>query len=557
MAESQIILLPKVDYFKWVRAAQKYALTFGVNITPEPIKTAGSEIVTVAIPENGYPDEGDITIWIKARYPNTIVDAIFARSPEELQTILEQRAARNARFGEEDLTPRSKALPKYRLDRLYLFWPTDYETITQRFAANPEIYAKWGLHGHEGIDIRAPKNARVYACAPGEVVMVEIDPGAHAYGRHVRIRHEGGYKTVYGHLGEITVVVGQQVNPRDVIGFSDPDVSFLHLSLKKEGVTEQGLSNYPGDIIDPTPFLVFPHQEAEVCETLGLDLEPLGDQNYPWTRPCLVGLNGRIGGTMQEVDLSILRTAKIEAIKLPVQTPDSTLSQLRQLVPDLFIMARLSPPEDRVALHPSIWLQAMSQEVLRLYNQGVRYFEILESPNLNLYGLGKEWFSGSGFASWWLKVSNGLREVAPEGRFGFPGLSPGQQISGQRMDAKVFLDQADPALLEADWIGVNCFWMDASEMDMADHGRLYKYYRERFPDKLLFITEFGNVNQLSDPYGKGREYVDYYHSLRNEPGIGAAYAQVISSASGYDSLVWRTEDGKLNNIPTVVGKRKS
>jgi hypothetical protein len=124
------------------------------------------------------------------------------------------------------------------------------------------------------------------------------------------------------------------------------------------------------------------------------------------------------------------------------------------------------------------------------------------------------------------------------------------------MDARVFLDQADDALLAADWVGVNCFWSTETEMQADDGGRFYRYYRQRFPEKLLFITEFGDVNQRTGPHVKGQEYVSYYQSLRQETGIGAAFAQVLSAASGYASLAWRDEDGVLNKIPFLVGKRQ-
>ena len=261
MTESHILLLPRMNYFKWVRAAQKYALSFGVNITPDPLKTGTKKVVTVVVPEDGYPTEGDIIIWIKARFAETAVDAIIADTPDELKRILDRRVANNQRYGGEERVGTQDVLPRYPLDRLYLFWPTDYATISQRFAANPEIYGKFGLPGHEGVDIRAPMNTNVYACADGEVFYVETNPEKHAYGKHIRIRHENGFKTVYGHLAEVLVSIGQQVKPRELIGKADSTGnstgSHLHLSLKKEGATKKGDTNFKGDIIDPTPYLVY------------------------------------------------------------------------------------------------------------------------------------------------------------------------------------------------------------------------------------------------------------------------------------------------------------
>lgn len=560
MADSHILLVPKVNYFKWVRAAQKYALSFGMMITPDPEKAGDHDAVTVVVSGDGYPEEGDILLWLKTRYPKTMIDALPVADAEELEASLHQRVETNRRFGGEFHTETQDVLPKYPPNRLYLFWPTDYGTISQRFGANPEIYGKWGLPGHEGLDIRAPLNSKIYACADGEVSHVEQKPDADAYGRQVRINHGNGYKTVYAHLSEVDVSVGQQVKAKELIGRAgstgNSTGSYLHLTLKKIGATKKGETNFNGDIIDPTPFLVYPHQEEEVFSTLDLSLPMIEQSTFPWAQPCLVGVNARFDGTMQQVDFSVLKTAGIEAVKLPQHTPESTISQLGQINPEIFIMARIAHNPGEVSITADQWLTEMGPEVSRLYKLGLRYFEIQQSPNLSICGWNHSWSAGSDFGAFWLRVSAGLREIAPEARFGFPGLSPGKQVPGQRMDAKVFLDGADAALLAADWVGVNCFWSGESEMKSIEGGAFYKYYRERYPDKLLFITEFGNVNQLTKPHVKGQEYVQYYQSLRDQPGIGAAFAEVISASTGFNSLTWRAEDGSINKIPYLVGKRQ-
>src|SRR3989304_1597139 len=58
-----------------------------------------------------------------------------------------------------------------------LRWPTDYHVITQDFGANPEIHHHRNLPGHEGLDIRAPVNSKVYACADGIVESIQIHDG--------------------------------------------------------------------------------------------------------------------------------------------------------------------------------------------------------------------------------------------------------------------------------------------------------------------------------------------------------------------------------------------
>jgi hypothetical protein len=136
-------------------------------------------------------------------------------------------------------------------------WPTEFRVITQHFAANPRNYAQFGLPGHDGIDLRAPTGSKVFAVAPGEVFRVHSRPTGHNYGIHVRIMHQDGYKTIYGHLQKVFVRTGQIVEAGTVLGLADNTGnsygSHLHLTLKKVGAQ---VGDWPYNIIDPTPFLL-------------------------------------------------------------------------------------------------------------------------------------------------------------------------------------------------------------------------------------------------------------------------------------------------------------
>ncbi|HSG19006.1 MAG TPA: peptidoglycan DD-metalloendopeptidase family protein [Anaerolineae bacterium] len=136
-------------------------------------------------------------------------------------------------------------------------WPTEYRVITQHFAANPRNYAQFGLPGHDGIDLRAPTGSKVFCVAPGEVFRVHNKPTGHNYGIHVRVAHQDGYKTIYGHLQKALVRTGQIVEAGTVLGLADnTGNSFgphLHLTLKKIGAK---VGRWPYNIIDPTPFLL-------------------------------------------------------------------------------------------------------------------------------------------------------------------------------------------------------------------------------------------------------------------------------------------------------------
>lgn len=561
MGKTHILLLPRSDYFKWVRAAQKYALHFGVGITPDPAKVGEKDVVTIALPPNGYPQEGDIALWLEQHFPDVQLDVIEVDTPDSFAELMAERVTKDRPYmslaggkSGQDVVGR---IPK---DRLYLFWPTDYPTILQPFGANPELYVPYGLPGHEGVDIRAPYRTNIYACADGEVYLVEDGHNEHNYGKQVRIRHPQGYRTIYAHLDEVLVSVGDQVKARHLIGRADSTGNstgnHLHLTLKKDHASANGETDYPLDIIDPTPYLVYKHQEAGVLVALGLSAETGTLESYPWTQPCLIGVNGREGGSMQEVDFSALEQARIEAVQISAQTPSSTIARLRQINPDMFLLAGMQAAQTNAVLTPQAWVDELHSAFHNFYNLGIRYFQIHQMPNLQQFGWRKSWTSGESFGNWWLRVVALLKAEFPEARLGFPGVSGGGHVPGQRLDAEVFLDGADRAMFRADWIGVNCYWSSEAEMNTPSHGKFYTLLRERYPNKLLFITGFGNINAFTNPIVKGREYVKYYQQLRTTPGVGAAFAQLISSSGGYPALVWRTEDGAPTAIVSQVGGRE-
>jgi hypothetical protein len=142
-------------------------------------------------------------------------------------------------------------------DQFRLRWPVAKHTVNQFFGENPDFYKPFGLAGHEGLDLFAPMNADIFAAAAGEVYEVGHPPD-HPYGLHVRIKHQVSgktYRTIYAHLAQTFVSVGQQVQAGERIGLADNTGnsfgSHLHLTLKIDGAQTPG---YPAGIVDPWPF---------------------------------------------------------------------------------------------------------------------------------------------------------------------------------------------------------------------------------------------------------------------------------------------------------------
>ena len=95
--------------------------------------------------------------------------------------------------------------------------PTDAARISSGFGRrrHPVLgYTKI----HRGVDFAAPPGTPIYAAGDG---VVEKAGWAGGYGKYVRIRHNGAYKSAYAHMRQIArgVKVGVRVKQRQIIGY--------------------------------------------------------------------------------------------------------------------------------------------------------------------------------------------------------------------------------------------------------------------------------------------------------------------------------------------------
>ncbi len=542
--EFQIVLLPRQDYWNWVGTCRDYVLTFGANITPDP-ETAGRymeprQVVTFPLVPDGYPEVGDIQAWFAAHHPAVRLDPIDAPTAEALQAELKKRIQENDRYG--------RASRPFKLQ-----WPTDFPVITQKFGANPRIYRRWNLPGHEGVDIRAYTNSNVYACADGTVYEIWPHAWGHPYGIHVRLQHVDGYRTIYAHLKKILVSVGETVKAGQLIAKSDSTGNstgpHLHLTLKRDGATERGETTYPRDILDPTPFLVWPEKPGAKGGAQAPEFD------WPAGR-CLLGAVGRVGGRLQEADLAAIAQARLEALMIAQDESPETIERLHRLHPSLFLMARLTTIFAADPVSPAGFVEAVKPDLARLSRLGLRHFEVHGSPNLQIEGWRRSWATGADFAAWFQEVVDRLRQDFPDCKFGFPGLAPGSRVSGQRADALAFLDEAEEAAACADWVGLQCYWSTPAESVSLQGGLLAQEYRIRFPDRLLFVTEFANLSTSASDQQKAAEYLGFLRRLQEIPGVAAAFAFALSSDDGHQDIVWRRQGRAEAPLAALLGARR-
>ncbi len=538
--EHQVILLPRENYWTWVRSCSEYVLRYGPNLTQDPQTAAQymapAQVITFPVVPGGYPEYSQLDEWFYSQHPGVRLDPISADTAKGLQEEFALRIADEDRYGQKRKS-------------FYLLWPTDYSFITQKYGANPHIYSRFGMPGHEGVDIRALNNTNVYCCADGVVYRVhhDSDPRVHAYGKHVRVRHKDGYKTVYGHLARPLVRVGQELKAGELLGKANSTGastgSHLHLTLKRDGATDRGETNFPKDIIDPTPFLIWPAQKKS------FDTSRLNHKK------CLLGAHARVGEPLQDEDLDLIRLARLEAVKLELDESLETIERIRALNPAMLIVVRVTAEFSSEAISAERYFASIESNFGRLYRSGIRYFELHCNPNLQNSGWRRSWRDGFEFSQWFTEVAQLVKTRFPDAKVGFPGLSPGKLVPGWRADDAQFLNEAESAIQFADWVGVNCYWTDQASLRDRNKGRVFEVYRDRFPDKLLMITEFCNPIQGVADHTKARQYLEFYRMVRSQPGIAAAFAFTLSADRGHDAIVWRSETSDGSEFAKLIGNR--
>jgi murein DD-endopeptidase MepM/ murein hydrolase activator NlpD len=95
--------------------------------------------------------------------------------------------------------------------------PTDAARISSGFGRRKHPILGY-TRMHRGIDFAAPPGTPVYAAGDG---VIEKAGWTGGYGKYIRIRHGGGYKTAYAHLRRFAsgVAKGSRVKQRQVIGY--------------------------------------------------------------------------------------------------------------------------------------------------------------------------------------------------------------------------------------------------------------------------------------------------------------------------------------------------
>jgi hypothetical protein len=299
------------------------------------------------------------------------------------------------------------------------------------------------------------------------------------------------------------------------------------------------------------------------------------------TRSARVGVHGRNDYwqcKFEKSDYQLIQKARIEHVKMMISdqaaNPEvlknavGVYTRLREINPDMDFVVRLSDAEVKDGRHPTP--QAFANRFIPIMNKlydecpYVVKFEVLNEPNHigGLGGWGPEADKARGFSRWFLETCDLLKAACPWAGLGFPGLAiPHGPEPGLDLD---WIEICRDAVERSDWLGVHCYWQNPTDEyrnHMADFwGLRFNAYHEKFPDKVIEITEFGNSNGQGGypvvPDKIAQEYVEYYRELFNYPYINSAASFIMSSLDatwGDQGFTWRKENGEFWPVVRLVG----
>ncbi len=102
--------------------------------------------------------------------------------------------------------------------RTFLRAPVNYSRISSHYSPSRLHPILKVRRPHQGIDYAAPRGTPIWSVADGEVIFKGYSGG---FGRLVKIRHNNGYVSYYGHLSRFGggIGVGKRVKQKQILGY--------------------------------------------------------------------------------------------------------------------------------------------------------------------------------------------------------------------------------------------------------------------------------------------------------------------------------------------------
>ena len=278
------------------------------------------------------------------------------------------------------------------------------------------------------------------------------------------------------------------------------------------------------------------------------------------TRTCRVGVHGRNNPVFEELDYEVIRNAKIEAVKMMSHSQPAVFERLKRENPDLEIITRLY--DDRIHHdHPTAaqFVDKMAP-IVASQKAYCQKFHVHNEPNHShgYEGWGSSDDDARSFDKWFIEVYDRLKNIHPDVQIGFPGLAVPD--AGHR--DRHWLDICQASINKADFLGCHCYWQTPPGqrgMHLNDYfGLAFKYYHNKFPDKVIDILECGNSNiqggfPISDD-DVAQEYIEWLQEVFKYDYINSASFFILSSqdTGNWEFFSWRTESSWVKPVVNRV-----
>ena len=260
-----------------------------------------------------------------------------------------------------------------------------------------------------------------------------------------------------------------------------------------------------------------------------------------------VGLHGRNDRFFTGRDYELVQRARIETLKMMSHTDVSVFAKLRKENPQVEFIVRLYDDRFNKNSRPTAGrFAARMIPIMRRLRPYATKFEIHNEPNhaTGLEGWGSSDKHARSFNTWYWEVLARLKRACPWAKLGFPGLA----LNSPHRDLN-WLSICKKSIEASDWLGCHCYWQYGNMMNNA-WGLRFKLYHQRFPNKKIEITEFGNSTPNLAREEMANQYAQYYQKVNSYPYLGSASSFIASSPDpAWIPFVWMKEGGDM--LPVV------
>ncbi len=182
-------------------------------------------------------DKRNAEILIRNMISKLIEAERVRKTKEKEEKLLSKEKSNKKSTDKKEEVETEKTYKNYNYDSFESFaalkgklnWPVKSGTIVRRFGENINKKLKTVTLNY-GIDIKTAANSSVAIVADGIVSAIDWIPG---FGSVIIVTHKNDYRTVYGHVGDVSVSEGERVKRGTVIGSVNESLegNILHFEI--------------------------------------------------------------------------------------------------------------------------------------------------------------------------------------------------------------------------------------------------------------------------------------------------------------------------------------